>query len=43
MMWGLRVEGFRVIQGFRVILGLYRGNGKENGNYYLGIRIQGLG
>ena len=25
--------------GFRVILGLYRDNGKENGNYYLGFRV----
>ena len=28
--------------GFRVILGLYRDNGKENGNYHNGV-IQGLG
>ena len=26
---------------FRVILGLYRNNGKENGNYYLGLRVKG--
>ena len=26
-----------------VILGLYRDNRKENGNYYLGFRVQGLG
>ena len=25
------------------ILGLYRKDGKENGNYYLGFRVQGLG
>ena len=25
-----------------VILGLYRDNGKENGNYYLGFRVWGL-
>ena len=25
----------------RVILGLYRDNGKENGNYYLGFRVLG--
>ena len=24
---------------YRVILGLYRDNGKENGNYYLGFRV----
>ena len=24
-------------------MGLYRHNGKENGNYYLRFRIQGLG
>ena len=24
------------------ILGLYRDNGKENGNYYLGFRVEGL-
>ena len=23
----------------RVILGLYKDNGKENGNYYLGFRV----
>ena len=23
---------------YRVVLGLYRDNGKENGNYYLGFR-----
>ena len=27
--------------GIRV-LGLYRDNGKDNGNYYLGFRLQGL-
>ena len=26
----------------RVILGLYGGNGKENGNYYLGFRVLGF-
>ena len=26
-----------------VILGLYRNNGKENRNYYLGFRVYGLG
>ena len=26
-----------------VILGLYWGNGKENGNCYLGCRVSGLG
>ena len=26
-----------------VILGLYRDNGKENGNYYLGFSVQGFG
>ena len=26
---------------YRVILGLYRDNGKENGNYYLGFRVYG--
>ena len=25
--------------GFRVILGLYRDNGKGNGDYYLGFRV----
>ena len=25
------------------MLGLYRDNGKENGNYYLGFWVQGLG
>ena len=25
-----------------VILGLYRDNGKENGSYYLGLRVQGF-
>ena len=25
--------------GFRVILGIYRGNGKENGSYSLGFRV----
>ena len=25
------------------MLGLYRDNGKENGNYYLGFRVWGLG
>ena len=35
---GLRIQGI----GFRVILGLYRDNGKDNGNYYLGFRVQGL-
>ena len=29
--------------GFKVILELYRNNGKVNGNYYLGCRVQGLG
>ena len=29
------------METIRVILGLYRDNGKENGNYYLGFRIQG--
>ena len=24
-------------------LGLFRDNGKENGNYYLGFRVEGLG
>ena len=24
-------------------MGLYRDNGKEDGNYYLGFRVQGLG
>ena len=26
-----------------IIFGLYRDNGKENGHYYLGFRVQGLG
>ena len=26
-----------------VIQGLYRDNGKENGNYYLALRVWGLG
>ena len=39
-----RVLGFRVYGGYiRVISGLYRENGKENGNYYLGFRDCGLG
>ena len=29
----------QAIQGFRVMLGLHRDNGKENGNYYLGFRV----
>ena len=31
------------ISYIRYILGLYWDNGKENGNYYLGFRICGLG
>ena len=27
---------------YRVILGLYRDNGKENGNYCLGFRVLGI-
>ena len=27
----------------RVILGLYRGNGKENGKYYIGVYIEFIG
>ena len=33
----LRVWGF---MGYK---GVYRDNGKENGNYYLGFRVYGLG
>ena len=32
---GLRVQGYIGIVGY--ILGLYRDNGKENRNYYLGL------
>ena len=28
---------------YRVILGLYRDNGKENENYHLGLRVEGFG
>ena len=35
MMGGLLVERLR----FRVILGLYGENGKENGNYYNGLYV----
>ena len=34
------LKGYRGYIG--VILGLYRDNGKENGNYYLGFRVQGF-
>ena len=27
----------------RVLLGLYSENGKENGSYYLGLRVEGFG
>ena len=30
--------GFRDFHIYIYILGLYRANGKENGNYYLGLR-----
>ena len=33
-------RGFIGILGY--ILGLYRGDGKENGSYYLGFRVQGF-
>ena len=32
----------RNILGSRVILGLYWGNGKENGNYYNGLGLYGV-
>ena len=31
--------GFGVIGGYRGIQGLYRDNGKENGNYHLEFRV----
>ena len=41
IIWGL--TGFIVCLKYReywgIILGLYRDNGKENGNYYLGFRV----
>ena len=27
----------------KILMGLYRDNGKENGNYHLGFRVRGLG
>ena len=30
---------FRVCGYIRLTLGLYGGNGKENGNFYLGFRV----
>ena len=45
--WGLgfRVGPFKGIYRdyIGVILGLYGDNGKENGNYYVGFRVSGLG
>ena len=42
----LYMDHIGVMQGLRgyieVLLGLYRDNGKENGSYYLGFRVQGL-
>ena len=33
-----------IIMGYiRVLLGLYRHNRKDNGSYYLGLRVQDLG
>ena len=34
--------GFVSFNYNRVILGLYRDNGKENGNYYIGFRARDL-
>ena len=34
-----RVEGL----GLGVVQGLYRDNGKDNGNYYLGYKVEDLG
>ena len=34
-----KMEATTMDLGFRVILGLYWDNGKENGNYYLGFRL----
>ena len=40
--WIPCLRGVRV-EGNGVIVGSYWDNGKENGNYYLGLRVQGLG
>ena len=39
--WGVEGLGFRV-EGILGLWGLYRGNGKDNGNYYLGFRDRGF-
>ena len=40
----LEVKEFGTLWGnIRVILGLYWDNGKQNGNYYFGFRVEGLG
>ena len=34
---GVTKRGYIVIRGY--VLGIYRDNAKENGNYYLGFRV----
>ena len=37
--WGIYVGVRRHYSIMRYILGLFRDNGRENGNYYLGFRV----
>ena len=37
------IKGRYIYMDYKDIKGLYRDNGKENGSYYSGLRVWGLG